>query len=470
MNWFERHLNWSLFLAIYIIPFIVFGIFFLIFFVIFYGGIAAFRASGAGEAEIASYLFTTALPFVIIYFILILGDLVFDIVVTLWYLGQKARNKWLTLLLFAPFGFIILLILENQAISHGGDFVDESVTGRRPDTGQFGAPDDRQFKELDYTPNKNVLDISGSQDKKDVGDAKDAIGIGEVGAARVSDEEAIQAEKVEKRVVSAERLKMPILLDDAGAEIRCFYHPGADAVNLCSRCKQYVCNECNFVTGTHPICRNCWAKRGEVPIAPPAPKQVSPPSVKPKKQEVVEPTRPVEQEAVEPTRPVEQEVVEPTRPVEQEAVEPMQPEQQKIAAPVKSAKLDAEKSEWLPQFMALYQQASPIITIVTRRSADGMPASPLDLMEGLKLRPMLERMKKLSKPKDKELREAKNEFEQVMSNCIKIADAAADFISSGGQALLGGPDFTRIVKGIETANELVEKLSRRLASFSHPQE
>jgi hypothetical protein len=137
---------------------------------------------------------------------------------------------------------------------------------------------------------------------------------------------------------------------------------------------------------------------------------------------------------------------------------------------VKSAKLDAEKSEWLPEFMALYQQASPIITIVTRRSADGMPASPLDLMEGLKLRPMLERMKKLSKPKDKELREAKNEFEQVMSNCIKIADAAADFISSGGQALLGGPDFTRIVKGIETANELVEKLSRRLASFSHPQE
>ena len=99
-----------------------------------------------------------------------------------------------------------------------------------------------------------------------------------------------------------------------------------------------------------------------------------------------------------------------------------------------------------------------------------MPASPLDLMEGLKLRPMLERAKKLSKPKDKELREAKSDFEHLMSSCIKIADAAANFISSGGQALLGGPDFKRIVDGIETANGLLEKLSRRLAAFPPPQE
>ena len=139
-------------------------------------------------------------------------------------------------------------------------------------------------------------------------------------------------------------------------------------------------------------------------------------------------------------------------------------------APAKSAKLEAEKSEWQPEFMALYEQASPIINVVTSKSADGMPASPLDLMEGLKLRPMLERAKKLSKPKDKELREAKNEFEQVLSSCIKIADAAADFVSGGGQALLGGPDFARIVDGIETANGLMEKAFQRLASFPHPQE
>jgi hypothetical protein len=91
-------------------------------------------------------------------------------------------------------------------------------------------------------------------------------------------------------------------------------------------------------------------------------------------------------------------------------------------------------------------------------------------MEGLKLRPMLELAKKLSKPKEKELREAKNEFEQVLSSCIKIADAAADFVSGGGQALLGGPDFARIVDGIETANVLMEKLSQRLTAFSQSQD
>lgn len=471
MKWFERHLNWSYFLAISVGPSIIMGIFFVIFLSIFYGGLASLRASGAGEPEIASYLFTTALPAVIIYFITLLGLLVFDIVVTFWYLGQKARSKWFTLLLFAPFGLIILLLLENQAIGHGsdfteesaighgGDFTEESTTSRWQDIGPFSAPDDRQFKELDYTPNQNVLDISGSQDKKDVGAAKDVADLGGVGAAGIIGENTPEREKAVERSVTIERLKMPILLDDTGAVIRCFYHPGADAVNLCSRCQQYVCNECNYVTGTHPICHNCWVKRAEVSIAPTAQKQASLPSVKTRKQK-----------DAEPTGPAEQAVVEPTGLEEQKDLEPMKPEQQKIAAPVKSAKLDAEKSEWLPEFMVLYQQAAPIINIVTRKSADGMPASPLDLMEGLKLRPMLERAKKLSKPKDKELREAKNEFEKVLSSCIKIADSAADFVSGGGQALLGGPDFARIVDGIETANGLMEKLYRRVASFPHHQE
>jgi hypothetical protein len=90
-------------------------------------------------------------------------------------------------------------------------------------------------------------------------------------------------------------------------------------------------------------------------------------------------------------------------------------------------------------------------------------------MEGLKLRPMMALVKKLSKPKDKELREAKSELEQVLSSCIKIADAAADFVGGGGHALLGGPDFKRIVDGLEKASGLMGKLSRRLPAFSRPQ-
>jgi hypothetical protein len=42
--------------------------------------------------------------------------------------------------------------------------------------------------------------------------------------------------------------------------MKCSYHPDRDAVNTCSRCGQPVCSECNYVTGTQPICRNCWQK------------------------------------------------------------------------------------------------------------------------------------------------------------------------------------------------------------------
>lgn len=461
MSWFERHLNWSL----------VFG---LIGLSIVVGIVERLAALVPVLGNLLS-LGGSIIPLIVELLLLIFG-----LIVTWWYLGKKERSKWYMLLLIVPIvisiiavirsvemigdvfsfiengkltpnmiigfsvygllfisavgGFIWLLCLKNKAIIYGGDFADESSTSRQPDTGQFSGPDDREQKELDYSPAKNVMDIVDGGNVKDVKDIKE---IEDVSAASVAGEEAPLPEKVVQRSVSTERLKMPILLDNAGAAIRCFYHPGADAVNLCSRCKQYVCNECNYVTGTHPICRNCWEKRTETPlIAVPSGKPEGPASGKPEKQK---------------------------------SVETGKPEKQKIAAPGKAEKPEAKKNEWLGEFMALYEQASPIINVVIRKSADGMPASPLDLMEGLKLRPMLELAKKLSKPKEKELREAKNEFEQVLSSCIKIADAAADFVSGGGQALLGGPDFARIVDGIETANGLMGKLSQRLTVFSQSQ-
>jgi hypothetical protein len=457
MSWFQRHLNWSLFLGAYLFPAVVNITLAIIFFVVVFGGIPAFSELTSGTT------LAKALPFIITYIVVELVLLALIIFVIWWYLGQKARSKWFILLFLAPgiiaglvrggligevldvvssiAGIVITIILfrlENHRMDYGVDFAGEPVPDQWLESGQLSTYDDRQLKELDYTPAKNVLDMVESGDVKDIPD---------VSAAGLASEEAPAPEKVMERAVSQERLKPPILLDDAGAAIRCFYHPGADAVNLCSRCQQYVCSECNYITGTHPICRNCWEKRAEVPVAPPPQKQVSPVG-KPQKQKVVESAEPVEQKDVGITKP----------------------EKQKITASVKSGKLEAEKNEWLPEFMALYEQASHIINVVTSKSTDGTPASPLDLMEGLKLRPMLERAKKLSKPKDKELRQAKNEFEQVLSRCIKIADAAADFVSGGGQALLGGPDFARIVEGIESANGLMQKLSSRLVSFSHPRE
>lgn len=41
----------------------------------------------------------------------------------------------------------------------------------------------------------------------------------------------------------------------------CYYHPDRDFVTVCSACGQPVCAECNYVTGTHPLCRRCWDSR-----------------------------------------------------------------------------------------------------------------------------------------------------------------------------------------------------------------
>ena len=512
MSWFERHLNWSLFFAISLLPFVVSLIVVAIFFAFMGPTIVAMFEGGEPTME---SIFSTMLPLFIVGLILSLAYLVWEIIALIWYLRKKARSKWFLMLVFGPaivqvilgllgakdagevigglsalVCIIILYCLKNLSTGdYGGDFAGESVTGGWPGTLPPSVLDDRQLKELDYTPDKNVLDMVGGSKANDVGGTKSIADVGAVSATGVDGEQVAATEKapaeekteeikVVERPVSQERLNMPVLMDNAGVAIRCFYHAGADAVNLCSRCKQYVCIECNYVTGTHPICRNCWEKRGEIRLTPPAQK-VSPAPHKAEKPKTAEVAEPEKQESQEPGQPEAPVLVESAKPVESlEPVEPMgpieagvtEPEQQEIVAPLKPAKQEAEKSEWQQEFMALYQQTLPIINVIISKGADNMPASPLDLMEGLKLRPMLERAKKLSKPRDKELRGARSEFEQVLSSCIKIADSAANFVSGGGQALLGGPDFKRIVSGIETANELMEKLSQKVDTFSRPQE
>jgi hypothetical protein len=456
MNWFERHLNWSLILGLIYIPANVSFTIGLIASIVMF--VIAFIKVGGGFNEIALVLALAAFAAMatqvekVLSVVSIIITAVLVLLFTSWFLDGKGRSKVFLLLFIISWvigiigllnagnfiggilisvsilanvlSLIILLLLGNEKEA----FDTELLASQPLDNEQFGAYDNWPPRELDYNETSHTVDI---------GDIKD-VNSRDVSAASVVSQEAATEDKVVEKPVRYESPKMPILLDDAGAVITCFYHPGADAVILCSRCKQYVCSQCSYVTGTNPICRNCWERRGESPIiAPTAQKQDSPELGKSEKQKVVEAGK---------------------------------PKKQRDIAPGKSKKLEVDKNEWLSEFTALHEQAATIINVVIRKSADGMPASPLDLMEGLKLRPMLERAKKLSKPKEKELREAKNDFEQLLSSCIKIADTAADFVSGGGQALLGGPDYARIVGEIETASGLAEKLSQKLASLSKYQE
>ncbi len=564
MSWFERHLNWSLFLGLIYIPTnagftvgIPVSIIMIITALAKYGftreTLDELETGYIGLGEIATIVIGLTLLLLMIYLTVKLG---------FWFLDRKGRSRGYVAWLIAPpfigfavamislallmqpigilvgavigllgpiIGLIILLVLENRGFGYGGGLSQNVAYDQGPGLVQdisqpsvYGGYDERLTKELDYTPSKNVLDISGVETPKGsiyVSASGEKVDSEYLAVEPESTPPVPQREKVVSIPVSPQMMKLPILLDDSGSPIKCAYHPEGDAVNMCSRCNQYVCLECNYITGTHPICRNCWGKRTVAPLAPPAQK-TAPAPAKAEKQKAPKPDKAMkEEEPVQPIKPVEVEapvrMPEPEPPVLAGTVDPLEPsviemeepqlpsqiaEPQETPEPIelqtrteppaapalkekvstvvekpkivneKAAKQEAEKIQWQQDFMALYQQASPIVNVIVKKSADGMPASPLDLMEGLKLRSMLERVKKLSKPRDKEMRQAKDELEKLLSSCIKIADAAANFVSSGGQALLGGPDFKKIVAGIETAEGLLEKLSGRIPGFARPVE
>lgn len=479
-----------------LLPFIVGMIWVVVFFSVL-GGLMVSMQGGEESPEFIGTLFTSFLPIALISVLVSIGITIFEIVTTLWYLGKKGRSKGLIILIIVPWvftfilaffnaarigeilgglgyiaGVIILLLLENQSVGNDVDFVRELEADRWQDTGQLGMSDDRQYKELEYKYVEDPSDVSPAgrespakppaevQEKavdKFPVEAPAAYSQGEAtseapaeaseklpveattAAAEIQDEapvEAIEespaealeeapveipaaaaaAAQVPETISSQPMSNVPILLDDTGAVLKCFYHPEADAVNSCSRCGQYVCSQCNYVTGTHPICRNCWERRGEKPISA--------------------------------------------------AVLAKKPQGPNLEQPGKKKAGEDERSR---EFMLLYEQALPFISAVVTKSPDGLPASPLDLMEGLKLRPMLKHAKKLSKPKEKELQEAKKTFEQLLEICVKVGETAADFVTAGGQKIPTEANFARLADGVEKASGLMGQLYQRMSSFSQTQ-
>ena len=141
MNWFERHLNWSLFLAVVLLPFLVGLIWIVVYFMIFGGLMAGMMIGGVVSPESLETLFGTLLPVAIISILVSIGFIIFEIIATLWYLGRKGRSKGFIILLIGPWifsfilsifnvgyiggilglicwivGLIILLLLENRAV------------------------------------------------------------------------------------------------------------------------------------------------------------------------------------------------------------------------------------------------------------------------------------------------------------------------------------------------------------------
>src|SRR4030042_6691366 len=104
MNWFERHLNWSLFFGTFLLPICVGLIFTAIFAAIFWGQLAPYTESGMEglSEDVFNSIVLKSLPLIIIAGVVNIALYVFAFIVVWWYLGQKVRSKWFLLLYLLP--------------------------------------------------------------------------------------------------------------------------------------------------------------------------------------------------------------------------------------------------------------------------------------------------------------------------------------------------------------------------------
>jgi len=83
------------------------------------------------------------------------------------------------------------------------------------------------------------------------------------------------------------------------------------------------------------------------------------------------------------------------------------------------------EEQWLDSFMAIYKQVSPLIDRVTKFNTEGGPADPGSLLEAYQsFSPLLQSLKEMPNPAQRELRKIKNDFEKTLSMCAKAGEMA----------------------------------------------
>jgi len=121
-----------------------------------------------------------------------------------------------------------------------------------------------------------------------------------------------------------------------------------------------------------------------------------------------------------------------------------------------------ERAQWLKAFMPLYEQAAPLIRNIAKVDADGSPTDVGNLIEGYeKLPPILQSVKEIPKPREKELRKLKKDFEDLLYSCIRAGEWGIKFVQDPSRIR-----FASIVFFTNAANGLMESFSKRLAALS----
>jgi hypothetical protein len=128
-----------------------------------------------------------------------------------------------------------------------------------------------------------------------------------------------------------------------------------------------------------------------------------------------------------------------------------------------------ERLDWFHRFMPLYERAAPLIRHIAnlnRLQSGELPASPEGIIEiGILLRPVLVAVRKISKPKEKELVAIQKEFELALNNCIKAAEWTEKYIKRCDYSADGSVFLNLVINATVMAHEYIESVSKKVAPY-----
>ena len=124
---------------------------------------------------------------------------------------------------------------------------------------------------------------------------------------------------------------------------------------------------------------------------------------------------------------------------------------------------------WLQEFVTLYKEAAPSIQNITKLDAEGMPSAPMTLIqESNRLESIMDSLKRLPKPKEKELRNMQKNFEKALSACIKAGDMGFKCLDDASHNAKSAArlHLASIISWISIATKHYELLTKEIASLS----
>ena len=134
-------------------------------------------------------------------------------------------------------------------------------------------------------------------------------------------------------------------------------------------------------------------------------------------------------------------------------------------------KIARERLRWFQAFMPLYERASPLVLRIAdlkRFEVGELPVSPDMLaVSRLTLQPILNAVRRMPNPKDKELATIHREFELALLNCIKAAEWAEKYLNPRHHNVDIDVLLGTVINYTVLAHEYIESVAKKLGSPSN---